>query len=133
MRGLTSIQSSPPRPAAQRWNGDRADTPGTNQLHQRGQAGLDVFDAALATPVALGWKVDDVARRGELPRLEHEHPARLHLTAPASRGIGPEVLRVGMPELQRDATPHHSHTVDRIDERIRPGLQDVAAGVFDHG
>ena len=120
------------QPAAQRRDGHRPDAAGTDLAHQRRQARVDVLDAALALPVALGGEVDDEARCGQLAHLVHEHAAGLHLFALAGRLVGLEVLGPGVLELQGDATAHDAHAVDGVDDSVGIVLQDVAAGQFDH-
>src|SRR5438093_4557079 len=118
--------------AAQRWKGDRTDAFVTNDFRERRQTCLYVFDTALAPPMPLGRKVDDVARRRELPGPEYEHPSWLHFAALACRRIGLEVLWKCVFELQCDTAPHHAYAIDGIDERFRLALQNIATSEFDH-
>ena len=83
--------------------------------------------------MALGREVDDEARQGELPRLKHEHAARLHGFTLAGGLVSLEVIGVDVLELQGDATPHHADAIDGVDQCVGLTLEDVARGVLDHG
>src|SRR3954470_23236875 len=95
------------------------------------EAGVDVFDAALAFPMPFRRKIDDVFR-AELPGFKHEHSARLNVFSKTSCRIGLEVVRKGALELKREAAPHDADTVDRIDDGFYAGSQDVPGPEFDH-
>src|SRR5690606_15990106 len=118
--------------AAQRWDGDGADTTAVNLGHQGAEPCVYVLQATLATPVALGREANDVTWRRELVGVEHEHPARLHLFTLAGRLVSLEVLRPHILELQGNATAHYTDTVHGVDDGFGVIPQDVAAGKFDH-
>ena len=95
----------PAETSAERRNSNRADTRASNLRHQRLEPGLDVLDPRLAPPVALGREVDDVARIGELPGLEHKHASGLDFVLAAGRRVGLEVLRPRSLELSAIPRP----------------------------
>jgi hypothetical protein len=97
--GTHLVPVQPAQACPQRRDRDGANAIGTDDIDQIGKARLDILDAALATPVALGWEVDDEARQGELPRIKNEHAARLHGFALASSFVSLEVFGVNILEL----------------------------------
>jgi hypothetical protein len=52
-----------------------------NFFHERFQSTFDVFDTALAPPMALGWEIDDVFRIGKLTSFENQHLSRTDVSA----------------------------------------------------
>lgn len=80
----------------------------------------------------LGGEIHDPARTIQLLHLGHEHPAGLHLLGFAGSGVQAVVLVEALLEHQRDALAHHPHGIDRIDQRLGFGLQQIALGKRDH-
>ena len=81
---------------------------------------------ARSTPVTLGGEIDDAARVGELPGLEHEHPTRLHLGLLARRLVSLEIVREGPLELKRDPASHHPDAIHGVDQGIGVLAQNIA-------
>ena len=93
------------------------------EFDERREALLDVLDPALAAPVALRRKVDDVLGVDHHSGFEDEHPAGTHVPGLGGALICCEVLRKSLLELQRDALPHEPDAVHRIHERLDISLE----------
>ncbi len=128
---LDVIPRQPPKPRAQWRQRDRADAPFLDLRDQGSETRFDILQARLASPVSLCREIDDEPRVGQLPRLEHEHAPGPHLLALASGGVGLEVCRPRLLELQRHAAPHLPDAVHRVDEGLGVGRQQVTSPVFD--
>jgi len=81
----------------------------------------------------LGREIHDVLRVRQPARFEHEHSSGLNLPARAGCFVCLEVEGIRFLELQGEPAPHDAHAVDRVHERFRVCLQDVAGLGFDHG
>ena len=79
----------------------------------------------------FGWKINDESWQ-QAGCFEHKHLPWAHCFALAGSGIGFEVIRKGLFELQRDATTHHTNTIHRVDQGLRFRAQDVTCGVANH-
>jgi hypothetical protein len=97
---------------------------------QRREPRVDIFDEALAAPMTLGRKVDDVARIGQRAVLVNEHPARLNLLTLARLFVGIEIPWERILESKCDATPHDSDAIHRFDEGLGTVGQAVTASPF---
>src|SRR5215471_16496672 len=128
---ITPIESA--EAAAERRERNRSDPSSPYFIRERLETCLYVLHAAFAAPVPLGRKVDDIFRVRDVAGLEHKHPAGLDLPPLAGGFVGFEVLRVGILELERDATTHDADAIDCVDERFRVRQQDIAGPVLDHG
>ncbi|EPR38874.1 hypothetical protein dsmv_0284 [Desulfococcus multivorans DSM 2059] len=80
--------------------------------------------------MALGWKVDDIARIEHLAGFEHEHTARFNLFPSAGGFVGLEILRKRLLELQGDPLAHYTDTVDCVDQGFRIVRKNISAGWF---
>ena len=92
---LNTLSDNPYAAASQLlngWNRNRPDVPRPNLLRQCDKAGIDILHPAFAPPVALGRKVDDIARIRQLTGLGDEHSPWLHLVPLAGRSVGFVVL-----------------------------------------
>ena len=118
--------------AAERRHRDRADVALADHHREVLEPGVDILDPAVAAPMPLGREVDDVARIGELPRLEHEHAAGLDLATRAGVGVDAEVLGERLLELKRDPAPHDADAVDRVDQGLGIFGKDVAGCEANH-
>jgi len=65
--------------------------------------------------------------------LVDKHLPSLDASCPGLALVGLEGARKGALELERDALAHHPLGVDRVDQRLGVGLQQISAGEFDHG
>jgi hypothetical protein len=90
------------------------------------ESGLDVLHTTLALPMALRREVDDIPGILEQMQVMNEHHAGTDLSSFAGGLIGREILRKGLSELQSDAAPHNAHAIDRVDQGLDVGIQDVA-------
>jgi hypothetical protein len=120
---LDLFPRQPPESRAQRRQRDRAYAAPLDLRNQGHESRIDILEARLAAPVPLRGEIDDEPRVGQLPGLEHEHPARPHLLALAGSGVGMEVRRPRLLELQRHAAAHVADAIDRIDESFGVGRQ----------
>jgi hypothetical protein len=120
------------QPAAQGRQSHRAYAATLDFLNKSAQPRLDILNARFPAPVPLGGEVDDVAWE-KIPGLEDEHSAGLNLLPTTGSGISLEVFRPVLLELQRNAAPHHSNTVDGVYQGLNLGFEDVSGYVFDHG
>ena len=109
-----------------------ANTMGTDHVDQILQPGFNGLDPAVAPPVALGGKVDDGAGIGEGAGFKDKHGAWFHLTPLASLGVGAEILRERLLELEGNAAPHHAHAIHRIDQGFGVFGKDVTRGEAKH-
>src|SRR5882724_10323888 len=83
--------------------------------------------------MTLRWKVNDVSRIDKSLSVEHKHPAWLDLFAVTGGAVGLIILRECFLNLQGDAAAHNANTVDRVDQCLGIGLENIALLQFDHG
>ena len=76
--------------------------------------------------MSFGWKVDDVFWVGNRVGLKNEHFSRLDFLPLTSSGIGLEVIRKSILELQRNSPAHDANTVDGVDQCFDVSCEDVA-------
>lgn len=80
-------------------------------------------------------EVNDEARLPSLKifagRFNDQNAAWLHLARFAAFDIGARVPRELFVELKRDPFAHHADTIDRVNERLRSGIKQVAVLFFD--
>ena len=100
IRTRTSAQASPPSPAP------------------KGGMAMEEIPRELVPPVALGRKVDDVARRNQLSRFEHEHASRPNFLLATGSYICLEIVRPGFLELQGDSPAHGTDAVDGVSRAL---------------
>ena len=104
-----------------------------NFFHQRLQAGVDILHPALAAPMPLGREVDDELRIAQQVPVSNTNILPGCTSSACAGGfIRLEVRRESVLELKRDAAAHDADAIDRIDERFRVRLEDVAGREFDH-
>jgi hypothetical protein len=101
-------------------------------LYQSIKASLYVLDQAFAAPMPFGWKVDDKPRMMKPVQVEDQHLAGPKFSTVAGCFISLVVFGKRLAELQRDAAPHNSDTVDGVDERFRVCVENVALLKLNH-
>lgn len=67
-----------------------------------------------------------------VPVCEDKHGAQLHRTPLGSLGVGAEIFRKRLLELERNAASHHDDAIHRIDEGFGVFGQDVTRGEAKH-
>ncbi len=102
------------------------EAPGLDGMHRVRSRPLDARqrDTARSATRARAWSCAILApwpfgcRLARPARVENKHPLRQHLLALSCRGMGLEVRRERVLELQGETTPDESGAVDRVDGRF---------------
>ena len=82
--------------------------------------------------MSLGWKVDDEIRSSDPPVVVHQHLARYDFLGTTGVFIEFVVRRECLLELQCNSFAHKADAVDRVDQRLGIGLQNIALSQFNH-
>ena len=80
----------------------------------------------------LRGEVDDEAGVHHEAGWHDEHAARLHLAPLHRPGIGEEVLRIGLLELESDTLAQVPDGVHRVHEGLGVSLEEVRLCLLDH-